>query len=266
MNKVNRDKPVVIEDLLRIKRAERPAEEFWQEWDKRFKERRREAMLEPRSWLREATSRFGLAVARWYLPVGAAAVVTMTVLAVREYNPTVETPGFSGSVAALDTLAAVPPAPESAGRDVLGELRQVATVDARGTSAQGRQPGALSNLVAGVEQEDTLSPTEKAIAANLAAMHALEPELAHSWRGRSFVLPAASGNALDEEPLAGIAAARDFRRSRMLGFDFQPASANETPAYSRQQERSISRLAEDQLYEAKVRSLGARGDRVLVRF
>lgn len=266
MPKSNRQNPVVLEDLLRIKRAEKPTEAFWQEWEGRYKERRRQAMLEPRPWIKETAARLSIAMARWYLPMGAAAVVAMTFFAVREYNPTVPHQGFSGSVAALDSSTAVAPVATPSG-DVLGELRQAALTNGAASVEQERQPGALSDVLSGVDRSADLSPTERAIAANLAAMHALEPELARSWRGRSFVVPnVGSGNALDEEPLASVAASRDLRRSRILGYDFQPVNGTDTPAYSRQQERSISRLAEDQFYESKARSLGARGDRVLVRF
>lgn len=266
MNQPNRQKPISVEELLRIKRSEKPTDEFWKDWQARYTARRREVMLVEKSWWKDVFPRMGIAVARWYLPVGAAAVVTMTFFAVREYNPSVPVQDYSGATVSTE-VEVQPKAVQMAPSGVLRELREAPPRELNRVMGIERQPGAISSTVVGIEQEGRMSPTERAIAANLAAVHAMEPELTHSWRGRSFVTAVNTGNrALDEEPLANVSANRDLRRVRTLGFEYQSTGATGTPSYSRQPERWISRLNEEQLYEVKSGSVGARGDRVLVRF
>ena len=264
----HRRRPVAVEDLLRLKRAEKPNPEFWTDWEQRFKERRRQVEAEPRVWWKEALPQLGIAVARWHVPLGAAAVVALTFFAVREYNPTEHMVGSTGGGTVVTSAPLAGEKTKIGSADVLGELRRPAASAPTMVASAELRPGDISSALAGMPADDRLSPTERAIAANLAAVQALEPELAHSWRGRSLVPPAVTtgANALNEEPLANVAVARDFKRGRMLGYGFQPATASEFPAYSRQQERMISRLNENQLYEAKLPSVGARGDRLSVRF
>ena len=70
-----------------------------------------------------------------------------------------------------------------------------------------------------------------------------------------------------EEPLARVAALHDTRQGRLQVY---ATNAIYTPgansAVSRFHDRQVSRLSEDQLYEAAVRRIGAAGDRAWLKF
>ena len=81
---------VSLEELLQLKRAERPAPEFWARFEQDLRVKQLAAIVEKRPWwvalrLPQATR----TLARWSrpLPLGAAAVLALSVLVVREYRP-----------------------------------------------------------------------------------------------------------------------------------------------------------------------------------
>ena len=76
-------RPVTIEDLVRLKRAERPPAEFWPEWDRQLRTKQLAAILDKRPWWRDALPRLGLALGRYHLPLGATAILALTILTVR---------------------------------------------------------------------------------------------------------------------------------------------------------------------------------------
>ena len=62
---------VTIEDLLRLKRAERPAAEFWTNFVRELRQKQLTALLEKRPWWQELPQ---ILARRAYLPVGATAI------------------------------------------------------------------------------------------------------------------------------------------------------------------------------------------------
>lgn len=79
---------VSLEELLRLKRAERPSPEFWSAFETDLRAKQLAAIVEKRPWwislrLPQAYRAF----ARVQLPVGAAAAVALTFVVVREYRP-----------------------------------------------------------------------------------------------------------------------------------------------------------------------------------
>jgi hypothetical protein len=67
---------VTLEDLLRLKRAERPPAEFWAEFDRTLHAKQLAAIVEKRPWWRRQHS--WLSGSRWSLPLGAAAALAVT--------------------------------------------------------------------------------------------------------------------------------------------------------------------------------------------
>ena len=103
-----------MEDLLRLKRVERPAPEFWAKFERELRQKQLAALVERRSWwhgLAATFSRLG-----WLrLPVGATAVLAITFVSVRNYysaandrdgRPAVVTGAEPASVAKTSAVSA----------------------------------------------------------------------------------------------------------------------------------------------------------------
>ena len=92
---MNQDKrPVTLEDLLRLKRAERPPAEFWNEFDRELRTKQLTALMAKRPWWQTLPvagffARFG----PYRIPLGAAAVFAISFLAIRDGHEG-EVPGF----------------------------------------------------------------------------------------------------------------------------------------------------------------------------
>lgn len=105
---------VTVEDLLRLKRAERPPPEFWTEFERELRQRQLAALVERKPWwngLSASAGRFG-----WLrLPVGAAAALALTLLSVRQYSYSGGQPSvmlgakpFSGAATSPESVAPKP--------------------------------------------------------------------------------------------------------------------------------------------------------------
>src|SRR5512146_1238247 len=68
---------VTVEDLLRLKRSERPASEFWTEFERTLRQRQLAALVEKRSWWHHLAGGYGRVV-RVGLPLGAVAILAVT--------------------------------------------------------------------------------------------------------------------------------------------------------------------------------------------
>jgi hypothetical protein len=74
---------VTLEDLLRLKRAERPPAEFWIQFDRELQAKQLAALVGKRPWWHSAAHTF----ARFSsLPLGATAALAFAFMAVREYR------------------------------------------------------------------------------------------------------------------------------------------------------------------------------------
>ncbi len=83
----DRQRPVTLEDILRLKRSERPPAEFWTQFDRELRAKQLAALVEKRPWWRTISLAdvFG-SVRRFQLPLGAAAVLAVSFFSVREYR------------------------------------------------------------------------------------------------------------------------------------------------------------------------------------
>ncbi|MFA5265821.1 MAG: hypothetical protein WC378_18530 [Opitutaceae bacterium] len=255
-------KPVTVEDLLRVKRAERPTVEFWSAWQKETRGKLQIAMSEKRPWWRSSLPRIWIAVARWHVPVGATALAALAFFSVREYQPAI--PGVAVSAPVSFSSASGQAARETSSSALLTELRQD-----RNSAAETAAfvPGEVARSVAMLAPAEethqlTFSPAARAIADNLAHARSFELELSLESRDSS----AFPRVAPVEEPLSRVPTTRDMKRDRIMA-SYQPgAYSSGGTGSSRQQDRIVSRLNEDQLYETAVSRVGARGDRFSVKF
>lgn len=275
-------RPVTIEDLLCLKRAERPPTEFWSDFDRKLRAKQLAALVEKRPWWQTLPNVFSV-FTRYRIPLGAAAAVAITVFSIsggrRVATGPAETPAVPEATVASALLAAGGPASEvhvlDTATEVKGEVltvaqRDVVTVEPAADPADIVSPGDLSRIVAlgggslaNVESE-TPSPATRAVAANLMALQASEPLAPVRLLGagangfESRAMPARS----TVEPLQQITPPSESRRSRMMTAMVSTA-ALETSA--RTTERAASRISDEQLYD-QIQRFGARGDRLQVKF
>jgi hypothetical protein len=282
---------VTLEDLLRLKRAERPAPEFWARFEQELRAKQLAAIVAKRPWWRTLPETFA-GLRRYQLPLGATAILAITFLSVREYrsNSPVATP----STVAEQPVQAVSPSPRDAGASA--ETTLVATASSislvgneqthsgptgtvpvqESNSPEGPQlvsavseGSSLSGMVAWLAGGETsepaaLSPAAQSIAANLEAAEQEHPELSRRLYGSSggFEKRGLPDTRRPVDPLAQMRSPSDFHRARVLASALPVAARASGPG----SERIAGRIADERLTEQEISRFGARGDRFLVKF
>lgn len=259
-------RPVVIEDLLRLKRTERPPAEFWADFDQKLRAKQLAALVGKRPWWHSLPSPFAL-IARHRVPFGAAAAFVLTVMAVREYRAIAPVAGAPIVVSAPQDIvvAASQPtvfeAPSSAVTATapavfaevssLESIMVVATADAQGDTLAA--PLASTSA-------DASAPASLAVAAPYVSL-----ALSKASLGSDILLPARvapAGRAV-VDPLQQMTPPGESRRSARLLAAMVSSAAPQSS--SRLAERAASRISEETVYE-QVSRFGARGDRFNVKF
>lgn len=259
----NRKRPVTLEDLLRVKRAERPPQEFWSEWERELHVKQLAAIVEERPWWQVRVPALVRTMARWQLPVGAAAVMALTFLTVREYRGAAEA---HPRVLVEDTAPAVAVDPASALPETAARSNPV-QADSTTVALAPTPPVAAAPQTSAPVVTST-SPRTGELASHLmvsALMVAGANQLGVIDPNQTDVL--ALNHAPAQEPLARIATVKDARRSRLLDNAMGSAYAKVANAeMARTHDRVASRLSDDRFYEDEPGRLGAAGDRLSFRF
>lgn len=278
---------VSVEDLLRLKRAERPASAFWTEFDDQLRRKQLAAIVDKRPWWRRVSVSN---LAKLTLPVGATAVLTIALINVRERSqyaadlasvaPTsvssplgsMATPGIApagvntaavrSSVAAQEQ--AVPAMPAIA-RDAIADS---ATVSGQvvsknsGEHVAGRDTSepSLAQVILGLEGtmegDVRLDHQPASEIPMLASLSTLVPSSAQ-------IIATA-----DSDSLTQVSSSRNDRRARLLAsVDSQERSdmISGNSRVARSRERIANRLAEQSLYDS-ISRLGLNGDSVSIKF
>ena len=284
--KSDHQKPVTLEDLLRLKRAERPSPEFWPQFERELRAKQLAALVVKRPWWRTLPARALTGLTRYHLPIGATAVLALTFLSVRDYQATAPERGFvpvqsddvGSNFAVMAPAIDVSTAPAAA----RAESASVATVDQAApmenpiaASAAQAEVGtervsAMAALLGGAAESSAVtSPSARSIAENFAAAQsadgtfgsrALLASAVHGFESRA--MPARTPVV---DPLAQMKAPSDVRRARYLGTAL-PVVANSRQVAPRSSERLASRISDDRLYETVGSRLGLGGDRLMVKF
>jgi hypothetical protein len=271
MNRENK-RPVTLEDLLRLKRAERPPAEFWNQFDRELRAKQLAAIVEKRPWWRRLPTAFA-GFSRYQLPLGATAVLAVTVLSIREFRqpaaPVASNPVSAHAVPVADvsaTLGAVAaPTSEAVPTASVATLESVAS-NATSSEISSAAAFAGAEVSAETSEREALTPTARFIATNLALAKATEPGVAQSMLGgaRGFEMRAVPTRTRAVDPLAQMISPSDARRSRLLAASAIAAvSLNSQPA--RTTEIRSRHLSDEQLYDT-VSRFGARGNSLLVKF
>lgn len=285
------NRPVALEDLLRLKRAERPPAEFWSEFDRKLREKQLAALVAKRPWW-QRLPRLVPTLARYRLVLGSTAVAAIALVAIRD-EPAALPLEAAEPAAATETVAVAPAQEPAVGAGVafaaVDELLPAASSDYEAATAvatvlnpafeladaeaSGVEPVALDNFphlvalgggaMALGEKAREDSPSARHIAANLAHLQVQDQGPA------SRVLVGANGfearvmpvrTAVD--PLQQMTPPGESRRSRLLTAMVATAALETS---SRSTERAANRFAEEGVFDQSQR-FGARGDRVHVKF
>ncbi len=265
---MNRKKTVSVEDLLQLKRAERPRAEFWGDFERELRAKQLAAIVEPRPWW-SPFIRIGARVSRHQLPVGAAAILALSFVTVREYrtpdsihagqSDLTASSVYTHALAQANTPALSSPAPamaQIAAEGAASSSQAVASLEV----GQVAHTVPLLDGAPVVKQEPT--PSARYIAANLAAAQADNPGLMDQVFGVS--VHRAEVREPVRDPLTQMAVPGESRRSRLLATAL-PAVAGAAEVEVVGSQRVSRHLTEDRLYDT-ISRIGVKGDRVAFKF
>lgn len=261
---------VSLEDLLRVKRAERPPAEFWAQFERELRAKQLAAIISPRPWW-ASFIRLGARASHLQLPVGAAAILALSFVTIRD-SRTVE-PLTLPNIEATVANHAEPAVYASVGRSGLElatpmpSAEQLAQAEVR-SAPEVEDPVAVGRVAHAIPLLDSaresieLTPSERAIAANLAAAREADPGLVEEVFGAL----ARNDDVREQvrDPLARMSMSGEFRRSRLLASAL-PAVASGGDVAVGSSARVVRRLTEQRLYDS-ISRIGVQGDRVAIKF
>ena len=146
-------RPVTLEDLLRLKRAERPPAEFWAQFDRQLRAKQLAALVEKRPWWR---TRVFAGWSRIHLPLGAAAVLALTFVTVRDFS-IAPLDLDSKSVEASSAAVALSPAAISPGADVQDVPAGIGTAAPDSEAAPAETPTTAALPILSASSRHTLA-------------------------------------------------------------------------------------------------------------
>lgn len=274
MSKHTQHTKVTVEDLLRLKRAERPTAEFWAGFERELRQKQLVALLEKRPWWQEIPHAFAR---RAYLPLGAMAALAMTVVTVRHYSvgePLPVKQSFEASTPAAAS-SAIPAAADTAMTKAVDATMPVQEeaplrVDDRTAVASNsiiseQLPERTSGLTPWGAPHTVDTPSTRTIAAEIANLEQTSPELVSAPLGTRQ----STGNRMQDAAVSAVelaaVSAVASKRSRLLAqFDdrhFTP----EPQAPEVLRERLTRRMAH-QDFNDRYSRIDLQADRVLVKF
>ncbi|MBI2514083.1 MAG: hypothetical protein HYV96_19090 [Opitutae bacterium] len=260
---------ITVEDLLRLKRAERPDAEFWSKFEVELRQKQLAALVERRPWWQSLPI---LLSRRVYLPVGATAVLAFTVVSLRYAS----TPVANIAPAQQASEAVASPVSEPS-RDI------VASVESSQPRAENLALAEAPQVAAPVQLSDSLpaqneltpwsapraqeTPSARSIAANLARFEESEPDLANALLSGSRI-PSAPSEAQEvashAAEFAGVAAVSS-RRNRLLAAMTDRQFTQDPSAPEVVRERLARRLGDTDYGNGWTR-VGLKADRVSLKF
>ncbi len=273
-----------LEDLLRLKRSERPDEAFWNEFDRGLRQKQLAAIIEPRPWWL-GLSILSRRLAPYGLPVSAAAAALLAVMVVRTESPLGQSAGVVEFAPRVTPTAAVQkPAADSAPAAPLAAITPVAPAAEPVLLVETTPAPAATALLlaesapvvpdlepaASLEPSSAAgrSPSETIIAQNLAAVPVEAPELA------AYVAPELPASAPQNESAAGADGEAESlkmvaftpRHARVLLAMADNPDVQATGGIAHLRDRLAHSLDRDESIYGSVSRLGVGGDRLSVSF
>lgn len=267
-------RPVAIEDLLRLKRAERPTPDFWQEFDRSLRAKQLSALVAKRPWWQRLPETFA-GLGRYRIPLGATAILAITVITLRDESaPAVlpEVPSAAGTLAAA--AVTFPTAAESvsghlADADALSLDMPVGGSSTAVATSAPVAPGELVQTVALLNEfpaagtADFDSPSARTIAANLVAAQVAETLPAGLLPGAAaFEVRSGRTRNTAIDPLQQMTPPGEVRRARFLNAMVATAVTHVSAQASA---RMANRISDEELYD-RVQRIGTRSGGVNFKF
>ena len=273
-------RPITIEDLLRLKRTERPPAEFWSEFERQLRAKQLAALVEKRPWWQSFPALLS-GLSRHRVPFGAAAAFALTILVVREYRSTsvlitrpADTVATQDIVLPVTQAVAVRPVEISLGAFLapvtssVPEIQHPSMAVVTGgvdTPIVPAQSATLSATIA-VETQSSSPIVAATASSSLRSLSSREVSESAGFLTSLTVFetrPVVASVSRDVvDPLRHMTPPGESRRAR---FQTAMVSSSSSESPSRTSERAASRIAEERLYD-QVSRFGARGDRLQVRF
>jgi hypothetical protein len=275
---------VSLEDILRLKRAERPDAEFWVEFEDQLRHKQLAAIVDKRPWWRRFSS---AGIAKFSLPLGATVIVAFTLFTFRDRSaPTVDANGalIASAVSSPSAVAPIAPAtPTITTRELVVALENNSPAETRSSSTSGHAATASSSNRLMIEGVDVVAPREDTGEPSLAQVilgipGAMESDARPQYQKEADALLASVNmlegtraqtiSSLDVRSEPEVATPRDDRRARLLASvnsDELGDMVSGNSGVARSRDRIASRLTEQSLYDS-IRRLGLNGDSVSIKF
>jgi len=224
MSKPDQQSKVTLEDLLRLKRAERPRPDFWSNFEQELRQKQLTALVQKRRWWHEVPV---LLNRRIYVPAGAAAIIAFTAVSVRYSIPghIAQIPNLAPRVSAADpSIGIISPAEAIQPTQSQTSRYEEATVRASERTAEVPSTVLATTVIKSLPRDDE-SPPAHPLAAGLSRLEQPESDLVDS----------ALGSRLSPPVRVQSAAATQSEVAAMT-----PASTTKYQLIARYAERSLS--------------------------
>jgi hypothetical protein len=267
MPKSDQRPKVTVEDLLRLKRAERPAAEFWTNFERELRQKQLTALLNKRPWWQELPQ---LLTRRAYMPVGATAILAFTLVSVKFYAPAqvaqagVPSIGSTSheTIAPAATLVSAPVSSPLVNRS---ETAAPAVDDRTAVFAATAESQPATDNVELMPRllppREVETPSARSIAANLKDLEQSEPELVNAVRGSRLSPPARVQNAAAVVNDLTSVSTNASKRNRLLAQYNDRQLSPEPTAPDIVRERLARRLGDNEITD-RLSRIGLKGDQV----
>jgi len=266
---------VSVEDLLRLKREERPAPEFWSRFDRELRAKQLAALVEKRPWWYRLPA-WSLNWRRYHLPLGATAALALTLVSLRDGGAGLSSASVreeratasSATVRPTENVAVSVTAPVAVERVVVAPAPVDLAPHAVAPSVAAVEPAAIHESGLDAVEATTSVPAgaTEALSARFTGGKVIAALDAEQTLGRSLgaarevKAPAVRGASF--EPLAQMSSPTEVRRARYRSAMAMPV-AKETVAQANDR---LARNLSDERMNDTLRRFDAKADRLSLKF
>jgi hypothetical protein len=276
---------VTLDDLLRLKRAERPSAEFWTRFEEELRAKQLAALVKRRPWWADAGLRLRTAFARFGLPLGAATTLALAGLLFRAFQPAAIGPAVAitskQDAAASGPARPAKPIPAPAQAPIVSAASAPTpglATPAAPKPAELFASTSVEHPVAGVP----LTPWTTSISADSAQPVLQVPntasptgalavaDLPSAALGTTATVPGAAAAAGSEQTVASVPTSRPASDqtfpARLLALNLRPDEMPLVSAEAQVLEQFTHRIPDELLHTATRHMVGLDGGTVQVRF
>lgn len=270
----NQSSKVTVESLLQLKRTERPAADFWVSFERELRQKQLSALVEKRSWWQDLPPWL---VRRAYLPIGATAILTFTLVSIKYYSPTsiagqtddVVQSGSSTLAMSQSTPASVLEQGAPVGAPLFNRAESAPTEEAYESpafvaKASAQVPSSKVESNVRLVSREPESPSALSIAANLAHFAQSDPELVNAFLGSRLSPPRVQMASVSTAELVSIPT-NGSKRARFLAHYNDRQVNPKATAPDNVRERLARRWSDDDANDRFSR-IGLKGDQFSLKF